>query len=127
MPYARPERCPVPGCHELTTARGRCDEHQRKAWANPSANTRTLTRTERRRFHDMVLRGNPACACTGWCGEHIGACTTPATEADHIVPIALGGAHHARENGQALCTACHAIKSHDDAIRTREARRYPRR
>lgn len=123
MPFARPERCPIPGCHNLTTRKGRCDEHQPKPWVRPSANSRTLTGADRARFHAMVLRGNPACVCTGWCGQHDGPCGKPATEADHILPIGLGGANHAQANGQALCTRCHEVKTVMDNKKMREARR----
>lgn len=122
MPTARPTRCPIPGCHRLTTQRGRCEEHQPKPWANPSANTRTLTSADRARFRRMVLDRDPVCVCTGWCGTHYGPCTQPATEADHIVPIGLGGAHHAGENGAGLCASCHLEKSKQDNQRIRQAR-----
>lgn len=123
MPTARPSRCPIPDCHNLTTTKGRCDNHQPKPWANPSANTRTLTPAERARFRRMVLDRDPVCVCNGWCGNHYGPCTNPATEADHIIPIGLGGAHHAGENGQGLCTPCHDTKSQHDNQRIREARK----
>jgi len=108
MPTARPERCPAPGCHALTTEHGRCPDHQRKPWENPSANTRTLTRADRRRFHDAVLTRDPRCVCTGQCGTtHHSPCGAPSTEADHIVPIAHGGAHTDPTNGRGLCHHCH--------------------
>ncbi len=34
-----------------------------------------------------------------------------ASQVDHIVPLAQGGARLARNNLQSLCTACHARKS----------------
>lgn len=35
-------------------------------------------------------------------------------EADHIVPLDKGGAHHP-DNGQALCRACHIAKTRREA------------
>lgn len=122
MPYAPPSRCPIPGCRKLTTTKGRCDDHQPKPWRTPSANTRQLTRKERQVFHDMTLTGSPTCACTGWCGTHTGQCKQHATEADHIIPIGMGGARLAAENAQPLCSACHSEKTKSDNKAIRQAR-----
>jgi 5-methylcytosine-specific restriction endonuclease McrA len=43
-------------------------------------------------------------------------------EADHILPIELGGANEVA-NGQWLCRACHADKTGDDVRRIRKADR----
>ncbi|MGM7422986.1 HNH endonuclease [Cellulosimicrobium sp. CpK407] len=123
MPVAPPSRCPVPGCHQLTTDRGRCADHQRKPWENPSANTRALTGAERGRFRRLVLERDPVCRCTGWCGNHPGPCTAPATQADHIVPIGEGGARTDTRNGQGLCASCHDVKTYRDTERMRARRR----
>lgn len=117
MPHAAPTRCPVPGCHQLTTERGRCATHQRKAWENPSANTRALTPRQRQQFHDAVLEREPTCR----------VCGAPATEADHITPIALGGAHTDPANGQGLCETHHNDKTTRDRAAIRAARKAPRR
>jgi len=37
--------------------------------------------------------------------------TTPATVADHIVPINAGGSRFEAENGQGLCASCHGKKT----------------
>ena len=123
MPYAPPSRCHKPGCRKLTVKNGRCEDHQPKPWRNPSANTTQLTRQERQRFHDMTLAGAPPCACTGWCGTHSGKCKHPATEADHIIPVALNGARLSRENSQPLCARCHSEKTKKDNKAIRNARR----
>lgn len=53
-----------------------------------------------------VLRGNPVCVVC----ERKGV-TSVATEVDHIVPLADGGARFARANLQALCRPCHELKT----------------
>lgn len=95
MPSRAPSRCTL--CSAIATSRGRCADHQRVAWENPSANTRTLTRRERQEFHDAVLEADDY-TCR--------RCGGPATQADHIIPIADGGAHDL-SNGRALCDQCH--------------------
>jgi 5-methylcytosine-specific restriction endonuclease McrA len=101
MPTAPPTRCTEPGCGTLTTT-GRCPEHQRKPWANPSANTRTLTGAQRRTIKDQQLRREPRCrACHA----------TTELEADHIIELADGGAIFDPANLQTLCHDCHAIKT----------------
>lgn len=104
MARRAPTRCTQ--CPKLATNHGRCDNHQRKPWANPSANTRTLTRQQRDHFRTAVLNDwNHTC---GQCGQ-------PASEADHITPIGLGGNPHDWEhNGMALCPTCHTIKTAED-------------
>lgn len=123
MPTDRPTRCPYDGCRALTTRRGRCDEHQIKPWANPSANTRALTSRERARFREEVLAGEPSCACTGWCNQHRGPCPEPGTQADHIISIAMGGSRLARANGQPLCAGCHTVKTRLDTAAVKAARK----
>ena len=39
-----------------------------------------------------------------------------ATQVDHIVPLALGGARAEWDNLQSLCTGCHARKSQEERI-----------
>lgn len=123
MPTDRPSRCPYDGCRALTTRRGRCDDHQVKPWANPSANSRALTSRERAKFREAVLAGNPMCACTGWCGQHHGPCAAPGAQADHIIAIALGGSRLARSNGQALCAPCHQVKTRLDTAAVKAKRK----
>lgn len=39
------------------------------------------------------------------------SCGEPATNVDHIIPLAQGGEPFAESNLQSLCTACHADKT----------------
>lgn len=113
MPTAPPARCTDPDCGALAVNRGRCAEHQRKAWANRSRNTDALTGAERARFRAAVLARDPVCRVCG---------VAPATEADHIIPVAQGGALLDFTTGQGLCAADHLAKT----IAEREAARRAR-
>ena len=123
MPTAAPTRCLVPGCRRFAEQRGRCAEHY-VPWESPSANTRTLSGRQRAAFRSEVLDRSPVCQWPG--------CTAPASEADHIVPIADGGARTDLANGQALCEPHHDLKTRlENAERNRRRaqarRRDPRR
>ena len=99
-----PTRCTEPGCPRTSTRRGRCDEHARAP--RPSAHTRALLsdpRTVRawRAARGAVLARTPLCA----------RCGAPATEVDHVVPVADGGALLDPDNLQPLCAGCHRVKT----------------
>ena len=68
--------------------------------SHPSANARTLTREDRRRFRAVVLARDTYCPC--------GA---RATEADHITPVSRGGSSDPHTNGRGLCKPCHDAKT----------------
>lgn len=104
MPVAPRSRCNVYGCAEWATTRGKCDDHF-VPWEQPSANTRALTGRQRAELRRKSLAREPTC-------RHCGA---PGTEADHIRPIALGGARFDLGNIQTLCGACHATKTAREA------------
>lgn len=111
MPYILPTRCGDPMCGELATHRGRCDRHQRQPWANPSANGRALSGSDRRRWHNLIIKADTVCE----------QCGAQATEADHRIPISEGGAHFDPANGTALCRECHAQKTQlEQSRRTRK-------
>ena len=105
MPYAPPSRCP---CGNIATRRGRCDQHQPTPWAKHSRNGQTLTGTQRKQLHNEQLAREPQCRQCG---------STHQLEADHIIPIAEGGAHTHPDNLQTLCHNCHATKSEQERRR----------
>lgn len=74
-----------------------------------------------------ILRRDPVCKCSGWCGQHNGPCTNPSTIADHTLAQAAGGAHDWRTNSQGLCSPCHDIKTETEktAGRIRNGKRRP--
>ena len=109
MPYAPPSRCT---CGAIATRRGRCDEHQVKAWANISARNRKLDRARWGKVAANYLRRHPQCA----------RCRQPAAEVDHVLPISRGGALYDDANLQSLCVPHHAekTKAEDAARRSRK-------
>lgn len=116
MAQAAAKRCTQ--CSRIATHGGRCEQHQVTPWANKSANSRALTGRQRANFRANVLaRADHTCE---WCGK-------PATEADHILAIGLGGAPTDWiNNGAALCRRCHATKTRSDNKRMAERRRQRR-
>lgn len=100
MPRA-PRYCPR--CPTLVTAgQAYCDQCQPVGWAtHPSQRNTQHTREETRAFRRAVLAREPNC-------RH---CGNPATQADHIVPVADGGTNDPATNGQGLCDECHATKT----------------
>lgn len=60
--------------------------------------------------------------CMGKCDACGAKLKTGEGEADHILPVILGG-ESTLENGQILCRVCHVEKTGDDVRRTRKADR----
>lgn len=106
MPTSPPTRCSDPECHELTT-QGRCEQHQRKAWANRSKAWGKGSTRRWRELRARVLDDEPDCR----------RCGRPSTEVDHIRPLSEGGSKWDRANLQALCADCHDVKSAEDRRR----------
>ena len=113
MPYAPPSRCP---CGNIATRRGRCDQHQPTPWATRSRNGDALTGRQRQQLHDQQIAREPQCRRCG---------SQDQLEADHIIPIAEGGAHTDPANLQTLCHNCHKQKT--EAERRRGTRRRQHR
>jgi 5-methylcytosine-specific restriction protein A len=111
MPTAALSRCLEYGCAAWAVRRGRCEDHAPKPWERSSAHNKTMTRNESRVFRRAVLRRDPVCRTCG---------IAPSTEADHVLPVADGGARHDVANGLGLCTPCHDIKTRaENAVRNR--------
>lgn len=122
-----PTRCTHPGCAELCpSGTSRCPAHRTRA---PSAHTRYLEahpehRTPWRRLRARVLAEHPQCQAMSPPppGQPPTPCHRPATEVDHIRPIALGGAFLDPSNLQALCAEHHEIKTELDRRAIRAAK-----
>jgi 5-methylcytosine-specific restriction enzyme A len=108
MPKAPPRPCPAPRCRNMITKKGRCDDHQPIAWASSIGKTPTergygYKWTKLRK--SALVRDNHLCQD---CLKR--GILTPATEVDHILNKARGGAD-IMENLQSLCKPCHKAKT----------------
>ena len=66
---------------------------------------------QHRKNREQLLRQEPLCRM---CKAKNPPRYTPATIADHVVPIAKGGAIHDINNLQPVCADCHLAKSSAD-------------
>lgn len=106
MPQAAPRPCTKTGCGALVEdGTGRCPKHPHPAWAKrANAPKRTRGRRLQTERHHLFMH-NPLCVECIKQGR-----VSAATQRDHVVPLAEGGTDTS-DNTQALCDACHAIKS----------------
>ena len=109
MPRA-PRKCPKAGCETRITSGPYCPEHTTHGWVN-GGSTRTTT-PEHRAWRTAVLRRD-----NYTCRIRRPGCSVSASTADHIIPIAEGGAALDLANGQAACVPCHKAKTLDEAAR----------
>ena len=93
--------------------RGRCADHQPKPWARASQHTKRINRSlwEKARQARLAFDGQRCVRC----GE-------PATEVNHIVAVADGGALYDHDNLESLCHSCH-----EEATRAQERVRRERK
>ena len=106
MPRA-PKTCGQRLCGDPVTTDGRCANHQRPAWGGGRQATRTGSGWAWSKTRSQVLRRDRRTCQT---------CGAPATQVDHITPIAWGGSDDLT-NLVAICADCHRVKT------TRESRR----
>jgi 5-methylcytosine-specific restriction endonuclease McrA len=81
------------------------------AWANGQSRTSTA---EHRRWAATVKRN-----AGQRCQIRLPGCEGYADVADHIIPVAEGGAEFDPANGQGACKFCHDIKTTEEAARGR--------
>ncbi|QOC89868.1 HNH endonuclease [Micromonospora craniellae] len=117
MPTAPKTRCAEPGCRTLVD-RGRCDVHQRPAWAGrlPFEQRYGMSRSEWDALSRRILIRD------GWtcyvCGKQA------ATQVDHKIPVAEGGSPRDAANLGAICESpCHENKSEAERIRAAQRAR----
>jgi 5-methylcytosine-specific restriction protein A len=102
--------CVSVGCPNVTTS-VRCAEHSRdqerqRVWRNQES--RAVYATSRwRKLRKRILARDRFCRCplTNCHGE--GDCMHVSKAADHIVPMAQGGAPFDPKNLRGVCTPCH--------------------
>ncbi|MEU7066904.1 HNH endonuclease signature motif containing protein [Streptomyces sp. NPDC046161] len=126
MPTSPPTRCGDPECQELTT-QGRCEAHQRRAWANrPSKMERYgLSSGAWRKLKRRVAARDYGCCYR--CGADQADVAQDDSEAepfvlDHKTPIFEGGSPRDMDNLGLLCPPCDAAKSRAESLRANEAR-----
>lgn len=108
MPSAPPRVCRR--CNKAAPKNKACP--CRPAWENsthPSGNNRTWQKIKAAR-----LQVNPICQ---WVEQDGTGCRRPATDCDHITPVAEGGEFLDYENTQSLCAPHHTEKTVADALR----------
>jgi len=111
-----PKKCAHDGCQTRITGRTYCDQHTPINWGRKGAG-RTST-PEHKAWRRAVLdRDHWRCQVQG------PRCTRKATQADHILNVANGGAEHDLNNGQAICAECHRDKTQAEAAQALR-RRY---
>jgi len=105
MPRRPPKPCANPGCPNVTHERF-CPDHakqeQRRYDRQRGSPSKRGYGARHRRWRALILERDPWCKA---CGRE------PSTVADHIVPIARGGARFDLNNGQGMCEPCHNRKT----------------
>lgn len=92
------------------------------AWVSGAQHTRTTTR-EHRAWRLAVLKRD------AWvCQLRYEGCAGRATQADHVLATAFGGAEYDLANGQAVCVPCHKRKTQAESAEgmRRRSRLRPR-
>jgi 5-methylcytosine-specific restriction protein A len=114
MPKSPPRPCTKPGCGRLVhDGSGRCEAHPKPAWSKPETATKRTTGRKLQTMRAQLFTANPLCVMCEAEGR-----VTEATQRDHIVPLAEGGADD-ESNVQGLCRECHDIKSKEESARGR--------
>jgi 5-methylcytosine-specific restriction protein A len=116
MPRAAPRPCTKQGCRALVSdGSGRCAAHPREAWVKCTP-TKRITGRRLQVMRASLFSRCPLCVK---CLED--DLVVPATERDHVIPLAEGGRDD-ESNEQALCSACHETKSAAESQRGRRRR-----
>ena len=109
MPYAAPSHCEGAGCNQLAEPGKRlCSNHSIINYPKMKTSLRGYD-GDWLKVRMRVLRRQPWCAIC-----HSEGLVTIATEVDHIIPMAKGGARLDLANLQPLCRPCHIAKTQQD-------------
>lgn len=117
MPSKPPRPCRAPACgHKTTASHGYCEDHAHlhKPWGTRKGSGRG-GRPWRRKRDQVLQRDKGLCQPCMQQGR-----ISPATQVDHIIPVAEGGTC-ADSNLQAICKACHDVKTQAEAQNGRQA------
>lgn len=123
MPTSPPSRCIDPGCHEMATRRGRCDEHQPTPWAGRDDKQARygISSGRWRALKARVTRRDNGCCYR--CGDD----KAESYVLDHIKPISEGGSPVDLDNLGLACPPCDEAKSKAEALRGNQRRHAARR
>ncbi|WP_082552255.1 HNH endonuclease [Massilia sp. Root351] len=114
MPVSAPRPCSFPTCHVLVRGgSGRCIKHPREQWQKQVTATPRITGRRLQAMRASLFQRYPLCAECERQGR-----VTAATQRDHVVPLAEGGADD-HTNEQGLCDPCHEAKSLTESARGR--------
>ncbi|WP_367847019.1 HNH endonuclease [Rhodoferax sp. WC2427] len=114
MPQAAAKPCSHPGCGVLVRdGSSRCAKHPRPQWTKKPTATKRITGRKLQAMRADLFRRAPLCVACKALGV-----VMLATQRDHIIPLAEGGADD-QSNEQGLCDACHDAKSLTEASRGR--------
>lgn len=105
MPHSALRPCRFVGCRGLVRTGGLCDAHCAAAGGYDSRRPSAPKRGYGRRWGKLrrwFLARHPMCEWPG--------CQQPASQVDHIVPLARGGTNETA-NLQALCASHHTYKT----------------
>jgi len=106
-----PKPCGHPGCGVLVRdGTNRCPKHIKVAWSKP-VTTKRVTGRKLQALRSELFARNPLCVTCDAQGR-----VSLATQRDHIVPLAEGGADD-DSNVQGLCEECHDRKSKVERVR----------
>lgn len=106
MPTSSPRLCP--SCKAIV--KGRCPTCSTGWTARPTTRKTPTSHRRWRTLRARVLREHPICQVCDY---------LPATQADHVVPVAEGGAELDPDNLQSICDPCHAAKTAEESARAR--------
>ena len=114
MPKAAPKPCSAPGCGVLVRdGTSRCPKHPHPVWAKPANATKRVTGRKLQTMRAALFTRQPLCVACEAQGR-----VTLATQRDHMIPLAEGGADD-DSNVQGLCEPCHDAKSKSESQRGR--------
>lgn len=112
MPVSAPKPCSAPGCGVLVRdGTSRCPKHPKPQWAKSVTATKRTTGRKLQTMRAALFTRSPLCVVCEAEGK-----VTLATQRDHIKPLAEGGMDD-DSNTQALCDACHDVKSKAESAR----------
>ena len=121
MPRA-PRYCPTPGCTNLITHTKHRPACTPKSWRGPRTRSSSVTNTASwKKLRRQVLE------CDGYqCQVRGPHCTHHATQVDHIINVANGGAEQDPRNCQSICAPCNARKASAEGAAARLRRKAHR-